>query len=105
MKRKCIHRLAVTAFLAVALLATVVQPSYAAPKPQHRVSVAPSSDPVQAAIAWFGHYLLQKIYTSGGTSTPPPPARPGGIPTGGGSGPFGGSCLDPSGFPVGCTGF
>lgn len=104
MKRKCISHAVVAGFLAIGLLATVVQPSYAAPKPQHRVAVTRSGSFVDAAVTWIGSFLLEKLYTGGGViSSPTPPPPP--LPSGGiGNGPFGGVCIDPWGNTSPCGG-
>lgn len=98
MKRKCIHRVLVSGFLAVAMLAVVVQPSFAAPKPQHRVSVVASGSWLEVAVVWVGNVLAEKVYnrTDVYPILPPPPPPPS---NGGLGGPFCGSSLDPAGSP------
>lgn len=100
MKRKCIYRPLVSGFLAVALLAAVVQPAYAAPKPHPRVSVVRSGSWLEAAVVWVGSFLAEKATnrTDVYPIQPPPPPPPA---NGGLGGPFCGSALDPSGSP-GC---
>lgn len=108
MKRNSISRGAAPAFVIAAMLAAVVQPAHAAPRRDHRVAAAQSGGWLEKAVFWIGSFLIEKG-TSGVVKNPPPPPPP--PPTNGGSGggggfgggPFGGSCIDPSGQPVNCN--
>lgn len=100
MKRNCIYRLAVTGFLAVALLAVAAQPSYAEPKLRQKqaTSFVHGNCWFDAAVLWIGGYVAQKVTRVGTypSPTPPPPPPPQNGTLGG---PFCGSALDPSGSP------
>jgi hypothetical protein len=110
MKRKCISRLAVSAIVAIAMLAAVVQPSFAAPRPQHRVAAARNAGWLETTVFLMESFLLEKVNRAVTQPTPPPPpttSRPAPPPTNGGGGggfgggPFTGGCLDPVGSCAG----
>jgi hypothetical protein len=102
MERIGVPRRSVVCLVMVALLLAVVQPTFAAHRPQAGPAAGRTTW-VNVAWYWTGNMLLvTAAKLTGVIYTPPPPPLPSGRGIGGEL--DNGSCVDPSGKPCPCGG-